>query len=87
MPSVRTSYRLLSWYQDLRPFPHLVEPVQEGRVQRKGQQTPGRLQRPQGAVPAVMHAPPGPLQLIPRSLPLVELPLPDLAPALEAAHF
>src|SRR5437899_5952463 len=63
-----------------------LEAFDEGGMERKGHEARGGLEGPEGAVAAIVGPLPDPFELVARSLPLVELPLPDLAPALEASH-
>src|SRR5215467_195334 len=72
--------------QDIRPDPDLPEALEQGRVNGKGHEPIGCLQRAKRPVPALVAALPSPLKFITRSLPFVKLSLPDLAPTLEAAH-
>src|SRR4030095_6363354 len=46
----------------------------------------GSLEGAKGTEAAVVHPAPCALELLPGRLPFVELPLPDLAPALETCH-
>jgi len=59
----------------------------EGQRERGSERPGARLQRPKGAEAAVVDSPPGPFELLTGRLPLLELPLPDLSPAFETAHF
>src|SRR2546422_6118055 len=63
-----------------------LEAFDEGGMKRKGHEARGGLEGPEGAVAAVVGPLPDSLELVPRGLPLVELPLPDLAPAFQARH-
>src|SRR5207245_3387605 len=63
-----------------------LEAFDEGGMERKGHEARGGVEGPEGAVAAVVGPLPDSLELVPRGLPLVELPLPDLASALERRH-
>src|SRR5215468_3568576 len=72
--------------QDIRPDPDVPEALEQCRMEGKGHGSTGRIQRAEGSEAAIVTALPSALQFIARSLPLVELPLPDLPPALEVSH-
>src|SRR6266849_9964370 len=63
-----------------------LEAFDEGGMERKGHEARGGLEGPEGAIAAVVGPLPDPLELVPRGLPFVELPLPDLAPPFETCH-
>src|SRR5260370_34482782 len=71
---------------DLGPGRHPLQPVPQGRRERKRHERLGRLERPQEPEAPVMGASPDSLKLVSGRLPLVELALPDAPPALETAH-
>src|SRR5262245_32252201 len=55
-------------------------------MKRKCDQPVGSLEGTQRAKAAVVHPSPSTFKLLPGSPPLVDIPLSDLAPALEASH-
>src|SRR5437879_4624170 len=69
--------------QDLGALQDQLEAFQEGGMEGKRDQTFGSLQGAEGAEAAIVHPAPRALEFLPGSLPLMELPLPDLAPALQ----
>src|SRR5262245_23084702 len=72
--------------QDLGALPNELEAIEERGMEGEREQALRGLQGAEGTEAAVVHAAPHALELFPGGLPLVELPLPDLAPALQAAH-
>src|SRR5207245_8677774 len=73
--------------QYLGALPDQPQPLKQRGMERKGEQTLRRLQSPEGAEAAVVHPTPRALEFLARGLPLMELPLSDLAPALETSHW
>src|SRR5215467_3979672 len=68
------------------PDADLLQPLDQRRVEREGQKPDPGLKGPEESITALMASPPRSLELLARTLPLVELPLPDLPPALETTH-
>src|SRR4029450_7135825 len=73
--------------QDLGALPDELEALQEGGMQGERDQALAGLQAAEGAEAAVVHPAPRAFEFLAGSLPFVELPLSDLAPALEASHY
>src|SRR5262249_40409090 len=58
------------------------ETLQEGGMQREGDQALGGFKSAEGAKATIVHPTPGALELLPGRLPFVKLSLPYLAPTL-----
>src|SRR5262249_18414172 len=71
---------------DLAAHPDALHTVPESHGERKRPEVVHGLDRAQDPEAPVMGAPPDPFELLPGCLPLVELPLADSSPALQAAH-
>src|SRR5262249_36840811 len=72
--------------QDLGPHADALQAVPEGHRQGERPEVVRGLDGAQDPEAPGMHAPPDAFELVPRCLPLVELPLADASPALQAAH-